>query len=447
MINFSKYLELYEATRTKKPPKQKEFNLNDAKGKLYEILAGSHLQHGTNEAGAPNKLLTHYRDEEGKTPQDVHDYIKKELDARDPNLYNQINTHAIGGANHIRSHLASAGHNQINQTAWTSQPGDHKRFTSVEDPNSDADVMVKTEKGPLGVSLKYGKSKDMNLRNNGLEELENIGGLNRGDLSNLRANHQKFTAGLGIKDHEHYKQLKNSSNPEDKNLADQADKSALSAQKEMARKMSEGLTKRSSSDDGQNFLRNYVKSRIAPQTQFQHFRLHTRPDEKGGATHHMSDMSDDASKLENFEHFRVAPHSGGISFRIEGRRKGADSYEPILDQAIKKGSGPMKGFASTTKAPFLTKKDKTASPVASSPTSKPVKSRKAAVPVQQPVAPIVQQPQKVQPILKMPQQPQDSEDLGRWADDGGPSGEHGGVAFNSPADIQHAKNMRITGAQ
>jgi hypothetical protein len=72
----------------------------------------------------------------------------------------------------------------------------------------------------------------------------------------------------------------------------------------------------------------------------------------------MSDMQDDAAKLDNFEHFRVVPHKGDtISYRIEGRRVGSDSYEPVLDQGIKKGSGPMKGFAGMTKAPFLTATD------------------------------------------------------------------------------------------
>lgn len=359
MLSFEQYLEtIMEAKGGKKPPKEKSFNLNDAKGKLYEILAGSHFQHGTHKSGIPNDLLTHYRDEEGKSPQDVHNYIKKELDARYPGLYNEINKHAIEGAIHLRNELSKYGHNNINDTAWTSQEGDHKKFTGEDDPNSDADIMLKGNRGPVGISMKYGKNKDMNLRNNGLDELENMAGLEKNALSKLRENHQKYVSDLGIENHEHYKKLRDSSNPVEKEIANKAEKSALNTQKQMAKKMSEGLAARAAASDGNEFLKQYVKNRIAPKTKFQHFRLHTRPNEKGEATHHISDMQDDSNKLENFEHFRVVPHTGSISFKIEGKRKGSESYEPVLDQVIKKGNGPMKGFASTTKAPFLTKKDK-----------------------------------------------------------------------------------------
>ena len=131
----------------------------------------------------------------------------------------------------------------------------------------------------------------------------------------------------------------------------------LGAIEKRQKEIADGLAARSEQDP--NFLRSYVRDTIAPETKFQHFRIHTRPDAKGNASHHMSDMQDDAAKLDAFDHFRVVPHKGDtISYRIEGRRKGSDSYEPVLDQGIKKGSGPMKGFAGMTKAPFLTKVDK-----------------------------------------------------------------------------------------
>jgi len=363
MLNFGKFLESLLEARAKKAPKEKEFNLNDAKGKLYEILAGSHLQHGTHKTGRPNSMITHYRDEEGKSPQDVHDYIKKELEARQPGLYKEINQHAIEGASHIRDQLAAHGHTNIGDTAWTSQPGDHNKFTGEDDPNSDADIMVKGNNGPVGLSLKYGKTKDMNLRNPGLETLEKAGGLKPGALDELRKEHQRNLEFFDIQGHDHYKQLKASSNPAERAQADAANKSALETQRKMAKMVADGLSARAEKDP--EFLRNHVKSTIAPQTTFQHFRLHTRPDGKGGATHHLSDMQDDASKLDDFEDFRVVPHDGTtISYRIEGRRKGKREdgsdhpYEPVLDQGIKKGSGPTKGFAGMTKAPFLTRKDK-----------------------------------------------------------------------------------------
>ena len=38
-------------------------NLNDAKGKLFELLVGGHLKHGTGKGELPNGWATHYRPE------------------------------------------------------------------------------------------------------------------------------------------------------------------------------------------------------------------------------------------------------------------------------------------------------------------------------------------------------------------------------------------------
>ena len=352
-----KFSELLVEKREAKPKKPKEFNINDAKGKLYEILLGSHLHHGTNESGKPNAFLTHYRDEDNKRPEDVHNYIRDELEKRHPGMYDEVNRHAIEGAQHARDQLAAHGHTKIHETAWTSQKGDHHKFTGEHDPASDADLMIRTENGPVGLSLKYGESKDMNLRNPGLETLEKAAGLQHGELAQMRDSHYAMAKKIGIRDHEHYKAMRYHGAPEDKQKAADADASALFTQKAMAKKISDGLAARAEQDP--EFLKSYVRDTISPRTKFQHFRIHTRPDSKGGATHHMSDMQDDAAKLDSFDHFRVVPHNGDtISYRIEGRRKGSESYEPVLDQGIKKGSGPMKGFAGMTKAPFLTKVDK-----------------------------------------------------------------------------------------
>jgi hypothetical protein len=350
---FKEYLtEAFDSFLIEAKIERKEFNLSDAKGKLYEILAGSHLIHGTHKSGMPNKFLSHFRDEEGKSPEEVHDYIKKEIDKRHPGLYSQINQHAKDAAEHMRNHLSSDGHHTVHEGAWTSQAGDHKRFTGEDDKNSDADIMVRTNKGHIGISMKYGGNKDMNLRNNGLESLEKMGKLPAGALTSERETHNKNLQNMGVSSHQEYKRLRDSKNAKEKATANKAEESALQAQKNMAKKMSQGLAKNLSSED----LRHYVKERIAPQTKFQHYRIHSRTDDRGNAEHHMQDVQHDSNKLNHFEHFRVVPHTGGISVKIEGKRKGSDKYEPILDQAIKKGSGPTKGFASATKAPFLTKK-------------------------------------------------------------------------------------------
>jgi hypothetical protein len=199
--------------------------------------------------------------------------------------------------------------------------------------------------------MKYGGNKDMNLRNNGLDSLEGMAKLKNGELTGARENHQKKLEDLDIQNHDQYKQMRDEGTPQEQKVAAAADESALNTQREMAKHLTNGLANNLNSEE----LRQYVKDRVAPETKFKHYRIHTRTNSSGGATHHMNDIQDDAAKLDHFEHFRVVPHKGGISAKIEGRRIGSDKYEPVLDQAIKKGSGPTKGFASTTKAPYASK--------------------------------------------------------------------------------------------
>lgn len=421
---------LFEA---KKEPKEKAFNLNDAKGKLYEILSGSHLLHGADKTGKPKKFLASYRDEEGKSPQEVHDYIKSKLDEMHPGMYHQINKHAADAAAHMKNHLASEGHHTIHEGAWTSQSGDHKRFTNEHDANSDADVMVKTNKGPIGVSMKYGENKDMNLRNNGLEALEGMSKLKNSELTDARTTHQTNLWELGVHSHDEYKRMRDSGTPKEKKIAAAADDSALHTQRQMAKHLTNGLANHLSSEE----LRQYVKDRVAPKTKFQHYRIHTRPDSSGNAGHHMNDIQDDADKLNHFEHLRVVPHKGGISAKIEGRRIGSDKYEPILDQAIKKGSGPTKGFASSTKAPYASKEyGKTPPPRETA----PVASGKGGVKKSfvQHIAPKPAVPVKKKPAAAAKPFPHPlSKDVpgSVWADKA-PSGEVGGVQFKSKSEME-----------
>jgi hypothetical protein len=208
---------------------------------------------------------------------------------------------------------------------------------------------------------------------------------------------------------------------EQRGIAADANRNALSTQRAMAKKIADGLTARSKTDP--DFLRNHVRNTISPETTYQHFRLHTRPDDKGNATHHLSDMQDDASKLDDFDHFRVVPHDGQtISYRIEGRRRGSTVYESVLDQGIKKGSGPMKGFAGMTKAPFLTKKDKGKELV--SPDK--VKKVKAAKPKMK-TAPVMAAPVAREPT---PQEDAMTNEGGREPNKRDSGGVHGGRIFN-----------------
>jgi len=331
---------------------KEEFNENDAKGKLFEILVGSHLKHGQGANGRPADFLTHYRDDEGKSPKSVHDNIKRELESRNPGLYEQINEHAAGAARHLRHHLSADGHEDFHDIAWTSQPSDHNSFTGVQDPNSDADVMLRTNKGPIGVSLKYGSQKDPNLRNPGLASIEALAGTDKGDITSIFNQHQNNLRDIGfdgtiVQNHSAYKKDKNS--PQSK----QAEASSLESRKQIAKKWQDGYSRKTSDE-----LKDTILSLAAPKTVFKHYRLHTRTGLSSGVEHHLGGVEEElANSLSNYDEFKALPHSGdNISVQILGRHKGSDAFHPVLQHAVKGVSGPMKGMAGTTKLILKTPK-------------------------------------------------------------------------------------------
>jgi hypothetical protein len=350
MLNFYKFIT--EAANNN------EFNINDAKGKAFEILSGSHLRHGTNEKGLPKNFLSHFRDENGKAPGEVLSYIKSEMDKRHPGMFDQINEHARQAALHMKSNLKDAGHHTIHDIAWTSQPSDHKSFTGHEDPNSDADIMLRTNKGPIGISLKYGNQQHPNLRNPGLDSIEKLADLKKGDITSVFNEHQNRLKGFGFtgsqsQNHEEFKKNKNSP----ASLA--AVESSLTARREIARKWQNGYSKMNSDQ-----LREKIVSLVSPETKFEHFRLHTRPT-ASGVQHHMGPVQEDIrNSLSNYAEFKAVPHSGsGITVQILGRHHGSNDFHPVVIHGVKGTSGPMKGMNGTTKLMLKTpKKAKTISP-------------------------------------------------------------------------------------
>lgn len=343
MFNFLQFLS--------EGAKNKEFNLNDAKGKLFEILAGSHIKHGSDKSGKPAAFLTHYRDENGSSPQAVHDYIKSELEKRYPGMYNQINDHARQAAQRAKDYLKSQGHHTVNEVAWTSQKADHKSFTGVEDENSDADIMLHTNKGPIGVSLKYGTQKNPNLRNPGLDSIEQLAGLKKGKITGLYNQHQKNIRDLGYTgsqgdNHEEFKADKNSKR------AMAAVESGLRTRREIAKTWQNGYAAMNSDQ-----LREKIVSLVSPETKFEHFRMHSRPT-ASGVDHHIGHIQDDIrNALSNYAEFKAMPHSGsGISVQILGRHHGSDEFHPVITHGVKGTSGPMKGMNGTTKLSLKTPK-------------------------------------------------------------------------------------------
>lgn len=384
MLDFRQFLNEKKSTRTA----QEELKSpEDAKGKLFEIMAGSYLMHGENpKTGMPNKFLEHYRDEDGFRPEEVHNKIKDALGKLSPGMYDDVVKHSKAAAAHLLVELNKRGVHNINRLAWTSQKGDHGKFTGVEDPNSDADLMVDGSShdgkkiDPIGLSMKYGKQKDPNLRGNGLDALEKIAGLKSGDLEDLRNEHYNHIRSLGLSTGKEgdadYKTLAKQGHETAKSI----DEHALKTQQEMSRRFTNGLSRLSSDD-----LRNSIKNIIAPETKFLHIRHHTQVNDDGTVNHDTHNVQDHANDvLNSYDEFRVRPHSGGISTVIEGRRKGSNAFETAMQIGMKKSrtfSG--RGFNSFTKAPMLRTGRKTKAVRNSEPSEKPRKAapKKQAAPV------------------------------------------------------------------
>lgn len=320
---------------------------NDDKGKLFEILHAKHMHPEV-------KLPTHYRDEEGKSPEEVHNSIKSRISEEE---YSTIEGHARDSAANMREHLRDQGHNpdHITHVAWTSNgASDVKKFTDKDDPHNDSDVMYrfkhpKTGKVThAGVGLKYGSQKEPNLRNPGLDSLERMTGATT--LMSRFKSHKKRIASLGYtgttaENHKRWKSEKTS----------KRGKAAYESKNEATRGIARDIHKALSGKSSQELM-DYVRGVVSPKTVHPTFRLHTRTshNEAGStATHHVDEPSKDIEiHLSQFSELMVdKKHSGGISVVIRGRRKSDGKIVRVLQHAIKGVSGPMKGIAATTKLP------------------------------------------------------------------------------------------------
>ena len=327
---------------------------NDSKGKLFEILHAKHMH--------PEKQMpSHYRDESGKSPQEVHDKILSKISQEE---YDTIDRHAQGSSHEMKAHLTKNGHNpaHISQVAWTSNGAkDVKKFTGTDDIHNDSDVMYKfqhpkTKKTTFaGAGLKFGSQKTPNLRNPGLKSLESMTGAST-LLSHFERHKKRIKAlgyvGTGEENHEEWKKEKGSARGK------AADESKLKTTRAMAKDIHKSL-----SSKGSDELKNYVKSVVSPQTQHPTYRMHTRTshNEAGStATHHIDEPSKDVNNhLNNFSELHMEKkHSGGISVVIYGKRKSDGKSVPVLSHAMKGVSGPVKGLAASTKLPGYNPKKK-----------------------------------------------------------------------------------------
>jgi len=126
---------------------------NNTKGVMHELLVGYHLNNGQH--------MDKYKNEEGESPEQAHDRLKKTIHKDD---YKKIHDRAKSAAEDIRKQAETRGH-KISTIHWTSKPGDLKTSTGIEaSQKQDASDIVlhthhsadKAKKKPrfMGVSLK-----------------------------------------------------------------------------------------------------------------------------------------------------------------------------------------------------------------------------------------------------------------------------------------------------
>lgn len=145
---------------------------NNTKGVMHELLVGYHLNNGQH--------MDKYKNEEGESPQQAHDRLKKTIHKDD---YKKIHDRAKSAAEDIRKQAETRGH-KISAIHWTSKPGDLKKSTGIEaSQKQDASDIVlhthhssdKAKKKPrfMGVSLKISDKPDKHVpsSNLGMESL------------------------------------------------------------------------------------------------------------------------------------------------------------------------------------------------------------------------------------------------------------------------------------
>lgn len=475
MISFLSFITEDYLVEKKKKPDSDTFNESDAKGKLFEVLAGSFLKHGVGKDGLPKDWLASYRNEESQeTPESLHANLKKAFQSKSRgHIYNEVVQHARESAENMRKRLAEDGHTDIQDVVWSSnrdtvnkkgetKAGDHQNFTGEHDPNSDADIIVKTNKGFAPISLKYGENKNTNLRNNGLGAWEKTAGLKAGELTGAPAETlRRIREVHGIKTHDDYKAMKAADeagklSPADKKRLSAAEDEMLNLQKNTASKIVAGLSKKSGKD-----LLEIARGHIAPQQKFAHYRYHAHvegtedPNSVRSATPHFDDVQSSVSKtLDDFDPDSVVVrHGGGVSYGIYGKRKGSSKEEPIVSYGVKKGSGLHNGINTTATAPALSKPlssetqatkskpAKTKEPPAPATRSSRAAGKKKTKDIQTSEAPAYKQPKKpvsskAQIVKDAARPPQRTDNMGR-APIPGTQGVQPGMSMAPRAKIQN----------
>jgi len=358
----------------------------DDKGKLHELLLAKYL-HPDKELPAHHRSMSENEEHAG-TPQQVHDRLQKKVGEE---AYNEIDAAAKGTADALKKHLEKEGHIskgvQIGDVHWTSNadrpgaPGDHEKTTGVKDVNSNADLILtlkdKTGKitGYHGVSAKFGTNKEPNYRNPGVDSLEKMAGLESGTIEDRHAKYKVDTMGidkvksekkrldtlvdtgrkLSKKEQTLHKNLKVFSDAHDKSkdkqaFLDQAERRAAMAEESgrisrgiAAKKISEGMSKKSDPE-----LRQIIRNNVSAKTVIPHTVAHSHIDDETGKSDPIIKNSEDIADnhLDKFEGLHIAQKEGA-AVTIKGYHKETKKLTNVATFGLKSQSGPHKGVNAT----------------------------------------------------------------------------------------------------
>ena len=395
----------------------KSKSINDDKGKLHELLLSKHLH--------PKKQLpSHFRAESQQareyghdgTPDAVHDKLRSKVGEE---AYNQIDSHAEETAKNTIDTLKNENvlheNSVIGDIHWTSNrdrenaKGDHEKLTGVKDTNSNADLILslKDKKGKIlryvGVSAKYGTTKEPNYKNPGTDSLEKMAGLRQGRISEIMKPHHHYMEKLGytgtidqrhaqykvdkmsLEDmqtthkegqtkirkgekmkadeailHDHLGKFLNAhQQSEDKPnfiaAAKQRAKDADASKREhlgmVAKEIAKGLIEKHGDDGkggGDKGLREQLRNDVSPKTVIPHYVAHSWVQGDGSAkpvVHHMSNIADD--HLNKFKNLHVATDKTGGSITIRGYHTDTGKLTNVATYGLKTQSGPHKNINST----------------------------------------------------------------------------------------------------
>ena len=326
--------------------------LNASVGTLNELLLSLNLS-------LSNTFPTHYREKEDQYPDFVHDKLRTEVGEFE---YKKIYDHAYEMAYEIKANFMSDGFMantyDIAEIAWTAspapdrddRPSEHHKFTGVSDPNSDADIMIKTISGNfLGISAKYGSIKTTTLRTPGASTIAKL--LNIDNISLPVEKHNAYMETLGFtgslrERKEQYKKIRGSS------LAKTAAQSMIKARTEICSGIHSKLKLKNSDE-----LRNLTLSFIAPETVFPHYRTHTIV-KNGSAVHKVYNIRNETDRtLSNYSVLYLhSLHNDTAYVTIYGKNDITDTEEPVIKYSAKNKSSPMMGWDGHITAPMLSKR-------------------------------------------------------------------------------------------